>query len=120
MRSGTWSRRTGTGEGSSPSVPIGQEFEPGGVTADDLPDRGMSGGNEAVIEGFRKLVRMRLGDLGLGVFDARMAGQETKSLVGREDLGRPGKFVIKRVVQEIKALAREHARPLVSRFHSGR
>lgn len=96
-----------------PSVPIGQEFEPGGVTADDLPGRELANAdNEAVIEGFRKLVRQRLGELGLAVFQARMDGQETKSLVGREDLGRPGRFVIKRIVQEIKALAREHAQVL--------
>ena len=41
-----------------------------------------------------------------------LAGEETKSLVGREDLGSPGRFVIKRVVQEIKALAREYAQRL--------
>ena len=95
-----------------PSVPIGQQFEPGGVTADDLPGRETNDDSEAVIEGFRKLVRRACGDLGLGVFDARMAGQQTKDLVGREDLGRPSKFVVKRVVGEIKDLAREHAKLL--------
>jgi hypothetical protein len=43
------------------------------------------------------------------VLDARLAGQETKSLIRRPDLGSPGKYVIKRVVQEIKALARQYA-----------
>jgi hypothetical protein len=43
------------------------------------------------------------------VLDARLARQETKSLIGRPDLGSPGKYVIKRVVQEIKALARQYA-----------
>lgn len=94
-----------------PSIAIGHEFEPGGVTADDVPDRAVAGrhDDERVIDDFRQLVRSRLGELGLAVLQARMDGQETKSLVGREDLGRPGRFVIKRIVQEIKALAREHA-----------
>ena len=93
-----------------PAIPIGQEFEPGGATADELPERdSMNADSEAVIDGFRRLVRQRIGELGLAVLQARMDGQETKSLVGREDLGRPGRFVIKRIVQEIKALAREHA-----------
>jgi hypothetical protein len=92
-----------------PSVPIG-DSEPGAVTAFGRPCRGLEhDDSEAVIEGFRKLVRQEIGDLGLAVFDARMDGQETKSLVGREELGRPGRFTIKRIVQDIKALARRHA-----------
>jgi hypothetical protein len=47
--------------------------------------------------------------LGIAVLDARLLGQETKSLVGRPDLGYPGRSVIKRAVQEIKALARQYA-----------
>jgi hypothetical protein len=50
--------------------------------------------------------------LGIAVLDARLQGEETKGLVGREDLGSPGRFVIKRVVQEIKALARDFAQRL--------
>ena len=38
-----------------------------------------------------------------------LAGQETKGLVGRADLGSPGRFVVKRVVGQIKDLAREYA-----------
>ena len=96
-----------------PSVGIGQEFEPGGITADDLPDRAATGdGEERVIEDFRKLVRTRLGELGLAILNARLQGQETKSLVGREDLGRPGRYVVKRVVGQIKSLAREYAQRL--------
>ena len=95
-----------------PSVPIGQEFEPGGVTADDLPARQTPARGEDVIGRFRQLVRTRLGELGRAVLDARLAGQETKSLVGRADLGSPGCFVIKRVVQDIKGLAKEFAQTL--------
>jgi uncharacterized protein YfaQ (DUF2300 family) len=47
--------------------------------------------------------------LGIAVLDARLSGEETQGLVGREDLGSPGRYTIKRVVQEIKALAREYA-----------
>ena len=94
-----------------PTVPIDQEFRPGGTT--DLPDREAAGGqDEQLIDDFRRLVRSRLGELGLAVLDARLQGQETKGLVGRADLGAPGRFVVKRVVQEIKALANEYAQRL--------
>lgn len=89
-----------------PTVPIGQD------RGDDLPDRMATGGEEKVIEDFRQLVWNRLGELGIAVLDARLQGEETKSLVGKEDLGSPGRFVIKRVVQEIKALARDFAQRL--------
>ncbi len=98
-----------------PTVPIGQEFTPGGVTADDLPDRPSvvaGGGEEKVIEDFRQLVRSRLGELGIAVLYARLQDQETKSLVGRADLGAPGRFVVKRVVGQVKALASEYAQRL--------
>jgi len=68
-----------------------------------------SNDDEGLIEGFRRLVRSRLGELGLAVLDARLHGQETQSLVGKKDLGSPGKYVIKRVVGEVKALAKEYA-----------
>ena len=95
-----------------PSVGIDQEFRPGGTT--DLPDRAPAGrqDDERLIDDFRQFVRGRLGELGLAVLDARLQGQETKGLVGRADLGAPGRFVIKRVVQEIKALANEYAQRL--------
>ena len=44
-----------------PTVSIDQEFRPGGVTSDDLPDRVATGdGEEKVIEDFRQLVRQGL------------------------------------------------------------
>src|SRR5271157_3360144 len=58
---------------SLPSVGIGQEFEPGRIRADDLPDRAAAGGGEEkVIEDFRQLVRNQVGELGLAVLDARL------------------------------------------------
>ena len=92
-----------------PPVPIGQEFRPGGVMADDLPDRATADDDEQMIADFRRLVRHRLGQLGIAVLDARLAGEETKGLVGRADLGSPGRWVVKRVVGELKSLAREYA-----------
>jgi hypothetical protein len=68
--------------------------------------------DEGLISGFRRFVRNRLGGLGIAVLDARISGEETKNLVGREEFGSPGKHVIKRVVQEVKALAREYAQQL--------
>jgi hypothetical protein len=62
-----------------------------------------------VIENFRELVRRRLGDLAVAVFDLRMDGGETKSLVGSATLGSPSKWAVKKVVQEIKTLARQYA-----------
>jgi len=92
-----------------PSVPIGQEFEPGVIAAADLPDRPPVGQDDQVIENFRELVRRRLGDLAVAVFDLRMDGGETKSLVGSATLGSPSKWAVKKVVQEIKTLARQYA-----------
>ncbi len=94
-----------------PTVAIGLD------RGDDLPERmawddGEDGEEGKVIDDFRQLVWNRLGELGIAVLDARLAGEETKSLVGREDLGSPGRFVIKRIVQEIKALARDFAQRL--------
>ncbi|MHB8974053.1 MAG: hypothetical protein ACYC4N_26760 [Pirellulaceae bacterium] len=83
-----------------PSVPITNEFQPGSVTHDE---------DREVVENFRRLVRERLGELALSVLDARLAGQETQSLIGREELGRPDKNRLKKAVQQVKALAREYA-----------
>jgi hypothetical protein len=91
-----------------PTVSIGQEFQPGGVTAEELPDRSPTD-DEKVIDDFRKLVRKRLGEIGIAVLDVRLGGGETKSLVGCPSLGSPGKWVVKRVVWEVKQLAREYA-----------
>lgn len=94
-----------------PTVSIQQEFDPGGVTADELPARwsGQEEDDERLVHDFRRLVRRRLGDLGVAVLDTRLAGEETKSLVGRPEFGSPGKFVVKRVVCQVKELAREYA-----------
>ncbi len=92
-----------------PTVSIGQEV---GMT--DVPDRVSAGrkDDERLIDDFRQLVRNRLGELGIAVLDSRISGEETQALAGRKDLGNPGRYVIKRVVQEIKALAREYAQRL--------
>jgi hypothetical protein len=95
-----------------PTVPIGQQFQPGAIAAAELPGRPSSDHDERVIEEFRRLLQKRLGDLAVAVFELRIAGGETKSLVGSPTLGFPGSYVIKRVVQEIKALARQYAASL--------
>ena len=88
-----------------PTVPIQQEAEPSGMTPEDS-------GGEKVVNGFRRLIKRRLGQLGVAVLDVRLAGGETKSLVGCPDLGSPGKWGVKRAVQQIKQLAREYAASL--------
>lgn len=93
-----------------PSVPISQEFEPGAVTNDELLARlTWRGEDREVVQHFRRLVKDRLGELALAVLDARLAGQETQSLVGVEELGRPDKNRLKAAVKQIKALARSWA-----------
>ena len=78
-----------------PSVPIDQEWQPGTVT--DLPDTRSSGQeDDKLVDDFRRLVGNRLGQLGLAVLDARLSGQETRSLAERPDLGRPGTYAIKK------------------------
>jgi hypothetical protein len=91
------------------SVRIGSEFVPGGVRAEDLPARPQADDDTALIQRFRKLIRDRLGRLALAVFDARLNGEEMKDLVGRPDLGSPGRYQVKQIVQKIKSLAGEFA-----------
>jgi hypothetical protein len=80
------------------------------AAADDLPAKSWAGADdEKIIRDFRRLVKRRLGDIGLAVLDLRLAGGETKSLVGSPTLGSPGKWIVKRVVCQIKELAREFA-----------
>ena len=85
-----------------PTVPIDQAAEPGGMTSGN--DSG-----ERLIRDFRRLVKRRLGELGVAVLRVRLAGGETKSLVGSPTLGSPGKWGIKRTVQQLKELARDFA-----------
>jgi len=99
-----------------PSIPIGNDFVPGGVTADDLPAPSKPNHDPnhdpRLIDRFRTMLQSRLGDLAVGIFNARLEGQETKSLVGLSELGQPGRWVVKRVVQQIKALAHDYAQTL--------
>jgi hypothetical protein len=65
--------------------------------------------DEQIIKDFRKLVRRRLGGLGVAVLDARLNGETPQSLVGCQALGNPSSRGIGRIVQDIKHLAREYA-----------
>jgi hypothetical protein len=89
-----------------PNVPIQNGFDAG------LSVRSSDDDDGQVVDDFRRLLHERLGDLAVAVFDLRMAGGETKSLVGVPALGAPGIFIIKRVVQQIKRLAHEYAASL--------
>jgi hypothetical protein len=86
-----------------PSVPIRQEFEPGGITADDLVVRGTPEGDPRLLDDFRELVRRHLGAIAVRVFDARQEGTEMKTLPGVSS------NTVKKTVQEIKSLARRYA-----------
>ena len=86
-----------------PSVPIRQEFEPGGVTADDLVARGTPEGDPRLLDEFRELVRRHLGAIAVRVFDARLEGIEMKNVPGVSS------YAVKKTVQEIKSLAKKYA-----------
>ncbi len=85
-----------------PTVPI-QDVEPASMPPEE-DDCG-----EKVIRDFRRLVKRQLGQLGVAVLDVRLRGGETKSLVGRPDLGSPGKWGVKRTVQQVKELLGQYA-----------
>ena len=76
------------------------------IMAERLPGRRPYSG---VLDDFRRLVAERLGPLAAAILDQRLADEDTKDLVGRADLGSPGKYIIKREVQAIKTLARQFA-----------
>ena len=65
-----------------------------------------------MIHDFRRLVRKRLGDLGVAVLNARLAGEETKSLVGRAERAAPESSWSRGSFARSKELAAEYARSL--------
>jgi hypothetical protein len=95
-----------------PSVPLRTEFVPGGVRAEDLPARPEHDHDGRIIDGFRNLLQTRHGDLAVAIFNARLEGRQMKDLVGLPELDRPGRHVVKQVVQEIKTAARDYAQRL--------
>ena len=84
----------------------------GGTMVDDLPAAPVPNHAPTLVERFRKLLQARLGDLAVAIFDARAEGRETKSVVGMPELNRPSRFVVKKVVGQIKAVGREFAETL--------
>ena len=78
-----------------------QEFQP------EIPARRTS--SEELIQDFRRLVKHSLGEIGLGVLDARLNGQEMRSLVGNPEFGSPTVSKLKRIVRQIKSLAKDFA-----------
>ena len=97
MRSAMPKRRPGIGDG-------------GCITADPSVMAGQFAGRQPpnnIIGEFRQLVLQRLGKLALAILDQRLAGRDTKDL-----LGTPGftAHSIKREVSAVKELARQFAR----------
>ena len=66
----------------------------------------------SLIDEFRNLVGDRLGKLAVAILDAKLAGEDAKDLVGRDDIGTPSAFYIKRETGEIKRLAERFAAQL--------
>ncbi len=63
----------------------------------------------SLIDEFRNLVADRLGTLAVAILDARLAGEDMKNLVGRNEIGTPSAYSIKRETGEIKKLAERFA-----------
>lgn len=92
-----------------PTVSIQRKFQPG-VTVDALPAPSWTADDdEHVIDDFRRLLLDRLGNVAVAALDQRLAGEETKSLVGSREVGGAGRDAIKRIVRNIKRLAVEFA-----------
>ena len=98
-----WWRRKRTARSSLP---------PALLHADFVPARPEQGHDGMIIADFTNLLKTRLGDLAVAIFDARLEGRQMKDLVGLPDLDHPSRYIIKRTVQEIKTLAREYAKKL--------
>ena len=79
---------------------------------DLVPARSEKDQDGTIIDKFRKLLQTRLGDLAVAIFNARLEGRQMKDLVGLPELDRPGRYIVKRVVQQIKTAARDYAQRL--------
>ena len=101
-------QKTRTRKRRLPTIPI----QPGYITPDEIPDRSAPDHDEKIIDDFRELLRARLGDLAVAVFDIRMSGEETQSIINSPALDNPSMYVVKRSVRAIKRLAREFAASL--------
>jgi len=64
-------------------------------------------GDEELIEKFRAEIEKHLSPLALAVFDIRLDGGQTKSLVGSPEVASPTAYQIKQEVQSIKRLAQQ-------------
>ena len=89
-----------------------RKYLPSGMRAEDVPAYSKPSHDPALVERFRAMLQARAGDLAVAILDARLEGRQTKSIVGLPELNRPGRFVVKRTVQQIKTLAREFAQTL--------
>jgi hypothetical protein len=91
-----------------PALSIQQRPDNGPAIQDRLAARSGSPDSETV-QAFRELVKDRLGTFALALLDARLAGQDVKSLVGSTEFEQPSAYRLKQVVQAIKKLADEFA-----------
>jgi hypothetical protein len=66
----------------------------------DLP-AGRAGSTDDLVHEFRLWLRLRYGETAVRVFDARLAGEDIKGLIGTD--GIPSAYALKRIVQGIKA-----------------
>jgi hypothetical protein len=63
-----------------------------------------------VLDEFRKVVKKKLGnDLAVAILDAKLAGEDAKSLAGNASVGSPSIYNIKQSMRALKRLAQEFA-----------
>lgn len=90
-----------------PTVSIRNDFTGEGVAEKYLPPAQTQ--NDMLIADFRDWLQRDLGDLAVAVFDARLAGEDARSLVGAEHLGRPSNNKVRTTMQAIKQSAMQFA-----------
>jgi hypothetical protein len=79
---------------------------------DCVPARPEQEHDGMIIANFTNLLKTRLGDLAVGIFNARLEGRQMKDLVGLPELDRPSQYIIKRTIQEIKTATVDYAKRL--------
>lgn len=74
----------------------------------DVPEPARNSSSEEVIDQFRNYLRTRVGPAAVAVLDQRLAGKDTKDLLGSQGL--ETSYRLKQVVQDLKAALGDFAR----------
>jgi hypothetical protein len=86
-----------------PTVSIAPGFGPAVAYSGQPPEQAM------LVQEFLQFVRGRYGELPARLLQHRLAGGETKDLVGDPNLGRPTRHAVKSAVKDLKTATRDYA-----------